>query len=80
MPVYRTDEIHQLLKAEKEKILDCLAEWVLTHFKTKEERNACLERMRLKRLGPKEIYKEQADKFIKDLRERILRVWESSKT
>lgn len=80
MPAYETGEAHQALKVEKEKLLDCLAGWILTHFKTKDERNSFLKKMYVRRLGPKEIYKQQADDFIKDLRERIIRVWESSKT
>ena len=79
MPVYKTDEINKLLECEKENILNCLAGWMLTHFKTKEERNAFLDRMHKKRVGPKEVYKQQADDFIQDLRERIFRVWESNK-
>lgn len=80
MPVYEDDVIHKLLREQKEHILNCLAESILTRYNTKAERNACLDRMYRKRLGPKEIYKQQADDFIKDLRERILRVWESKKT
>ena len=79
MPVYKADEIHQILKDEKENILNCLAGWVLTYFKTIKDRNDFLDRMHAKRVGPKEIYKQQADEFIADLRERIIRTWESSK-
>jgi len=77
MPVYKADEIHQILKDEKEHILDCLAGWVLTHFETKKERNDFLELMRVRRLGPKEIFKQQADEFVRDLRERIIKTWQA---
>lgn len=79
MPVYKADVIHRLLEAEQEKILDCLAGWVLTHFNSREARNAWLERMYEKRLGPKECNKDQAELFITDLRNRIWRIWESNK-
>lgn len=79
MPVYKSDEINALLKEQKELILDCLAGWILTHFKTKEERNAFLARMHKSRVGPKEVYKQQADNFIQDLRKRILKIWEFNK-
>lgn len=80
MPAYKTNVIHKLLHEEKENILDCLAGWILTHFKTAKERNDFLDRMRNKRLGPKEIYKKQADDFIEDLKKRIFKVWEYNKT
>ncbi len=80
MPVYEADVIHKLLHEQQDHLLNCLAESILTRYNTKAERNACLDRMHKKRLGQKEIYKQQADDFIKDLRERILRVWESKKT
>ena len=79
MPVYEADVIHKILREQKNCLLDCLAEDILTRFKTKAERNDFLDRMHKRRLGPKEIYKQQADDFIKDLRERIFRVWESNK-
>ena len=79
MPVYEADEIHKILKEQKEHLLICLAEDILTRFNTKDERNDFIDRMYQRRLGPKEIYKQQADEFIKDLRERIFRVWESNK-
>jgi len=80
MPVYEANVIHEILREQKDYLLDCLAESILTRYNTKAERNACLDRMHKKRLGPKEIYKQQADDFIKDLRERIFKVWESKKT
>lgn len=80
MPVYEADVIHKLLREQKDYLLDCLAESILTRYNTKAERNACLDRMYKKRLGPKEIYKQQAAEFIQDLRKRILKVWESNKT
>jgi len=80
MPVYKAEEIHKILREQRDYFLDCLAESILTRYSTKAERNACLDRMHKKRLGPKEIYKQQADNFIKDLRQRIFRVWEYKKT
>lgn len=79
MPIYEADKIHQLLRNEKENILNCLADWILTHFKTKEERNAFIGKMHKRRIGPGGIYQQQADLFVKDLRERILRVWAEGK-
>ena len=79
MPVYKAEEIHKILREQRGYFLDCWAESILTRYKTKAERNACLDRMYKKRLGPKEVDKKQADEFIKNLRERILRVWESKK-
>ena len=79
MPVYEADEIHKILREQKDHLLNCLAGSILTRYNNKTDRKACLDRMYKKKLGPKEIYKQQADKFIKDLRERIFKIWESNK-
>lgn len=78
MPVYRAEVIHKKLREDKEKLLDCLAGWILTHFNTRDERLDFLERMRQRRLGDNEIYKQQADDFIADLKKRILKIWKQA--
>ena len=59
MPVYEADAIHKILREQKGYLLDCLAEDILTRFNTKEERKDFLNRMHKRRLGPKELYKQQ---------------------
>lgn len=76
MPIYESrEEAHKRLAKDKEEILNCLARWVLNRYGYKKERRACLERMYRKRLGPDGVYKDQAEAFINDLRERIIREW-----
>jgi len=79
MPVYKIDVIHKILRDQRDYLLDCLAAEILSRFETREQRNDFLRRMHEQRLGPKGIYKKQADAFIEDLKQRIVRVWESNK-
>jgi len=79
MPVYETDVIHKILHDQRDYFLDCLAGEILSRFDTPALRNDFLRRMHEQRLGPKQIYKKQADAFIEDLKERIKRIWASRK-
>lgn len=60
----------------QEHLLNCLARWMLDHWKTVEERRASLHRMWLHRAKPKGKagnYENaaRADRFIEDLKRRV---------
>lgn len=57
------------MNAENEHRLDCLARWMLSHWKTKEARQASLNRME----------KRHGKRFVEDLKRRMMKEWEKLK-